>query len=94
MGKDWTGVQSEAVSRLDKSEPIYWMVALNEDDKEECVLLGENSYYSGLYVDENNLLQKVSPDFKPESIYIGCTCCTHTFNGKAVTAKKVLAFYY
>lgn len=94
VGKDWTEVQSEAVSRLDKSEPIYWMVALNENDKKDCVPLGENSYYSGLYVDESNLLQKVSPDFKPENIYISCRCCTHTFNGKAVKVKKALAFEY
>ena len=92
VGKDWTQVQSEAVSRLDKTEPLYWMVALNEDDKEDYVRLGENSYYSGLYVDENNLLQKVNPDFKPESVYVGCTCCTHTFNGNVVSVKKASAF--
>ena len=33
VGQDWDAVHSEAVARLDRQEPIYWMVALKEADK-------------------------------------------------------------
>lgn len=85
VGKDWDDVYSEAISRLDKKEPVFWMVALHEEDRRETVRLGESSYWSGLYVDDSNLLQKVNPDFTKEDFCPYCTCCTHTFNGEVVT---------
>lgn len=87
VGEDWDAVHSEAVSRLDKQEPIFWMVAIHESEKRERVLMGESTYWSGLYVDENNLLQKVNPDLSVDDIHPGCKCCTHTFNGELVTNK-------
>jgi hypothetical protein len=30
VGKDWDAVYSEAISRLDRSEPVYWLVAMTE----------------------------------------------------------------
>ena len=33
VGKKWDDVYSEAISRLDKSEPIFYIVAKNENDK-------------------------------------------------------------
>lgn len=82
VGQDWTLVHSEAISRLNKQEPIYHLVAENDDDKKDVVRCGENSRYSGLYVDENNILQLVNPNFTNEMLYPSCHCCTHTFNGK------------
>jgi hypothetical protein len=87
VGKNWTEVHKEAISRLDHEDPIYWMVAINEEDKQEDFRAGESSYYSGLYVDENNILQKVNPELGPESLQPYCGCCTWTFNGK-VTPNK------
>lgn len=40
----------------------------------------ENSYYSGLWVDEAGLLQKVDPQLTPELMKPFYDCCTHTFN--------------
>lgn len=78
VGQDWDAIHSEAISRLDKEEPIYYMVARNEDEK--CNIWGDTSKYSKLYVDDNNILQKVY-NVKNEMLYPGCSCCTHTFNG-------------
>ncbi|WP_421551898.1 hypothetical protein [Pseudomonas yamanorum] len=81
VGHHWDGVFSEANARLDRPEPVFWMVALHERDKKEYVRTDEASYYSGLYVDEAGLLQKVNPQLTPELMKPFCNCCTHTFNG-------------
>ncbi|MFT3911462.1 MAG: hypothetical protein QM737_18710 [Ferruginibacter sp.] len=82
VGSNWSEVFSEAKSRLDKSEPIFWLVALSEDEKEDYVRVGESSYFSGLYVDDNNILQITNPNLKASDMKPFCSCCTHTFNGK------------
>ncbi|WP_290805630.1 hypothetical protein [Flavobacterium sp.] len=46
VGEKWDYVYSEAKSRLDKTEPIFHMVALNEDDKEDYFRTGESTYFS------------------------------------------------
>ena len=81
IGQDWDSIHSQAVSRLDKEEPIYHLVARNESEKKDFVYCNENSAYNGLYVDEDNKLQKVNPSLKNEDLYPSCSCCTHTFNG-------------
>jgi hypothetical protein len=82
VGSNWDEVFSEAKSRLDKSSPIFWMVALNKDAKKDFVRIGDASYYSGLYVDDNGILQITNPDLKASDMKPYCSCCTHTFNGK------------
>ena len=82
VGADWNEVFSEAKSRLDKPDPIFWMVALTEKDKEDFIRIGESTYFSGLYVDENGILQLCNPDLKAIDLKPFCDCCTHTFNGK------------
>ena len=57
VGKKWNEVHSEAVGRLDREEPIYWLVALRENDRQDYVRVGESSFFSGLYVDSQGLLQ-------------------------------------
>ncbi|MDY3339402.1 hypothetical protein JSO61_004115 [Riemerella anatipestifer] len=81
VGSDWDSVFSEAKSRLDKTEPIFWMVALTENEKQDFVRTGESSYFSGLFVDENNILQKCTPELNKSNMQKFCNCCTHTFNG-------------
>ena len=81
VGKEWTAIHSEAVSRLDKEEPIFWLVARTKNDRREVVNISENSYYSGLYIDENGILQKVNTHFSNTPSLVCCTCCTHSFNG-------------
>jgi hypothetical protein len=82
VGFNWDEVFSEAKSRLDKTEPIFWIVALTQDEKKDYVRVGESSYFSGLYVDDNSILQIVNPDLKARDLKPFCSCCTHTFNGK------------
>ena len=87
VGKNWDGVYSEAVSRLDQTTPIFWLVAMTEEDKEDIVRIGENRYYSGLFVDNNSILQKVNPQAELDGNIIYCSCCTYSLNGKIVTKK-------
>lgn len=81
IGHPWDKVFSEANARLDRPEPVFWMVALHECDKKEYVRTDESTYYSGLWVDKAGLLQKVNPLLTPEQMTPFCSCCTHTFNG-------------
>src|SRR5690606_13255061 len=63
-GCDWDAVYSEAKSRLNQSKPIFDMVALQEDDKEDFIRTGESSYFSGMYVDDDGILQISNPDLQ------------------------------
>lgn len=87
VGKNWDDVYSEAVSRLDKKEPIFHIVAKHEHEMKDYVRCGESSYYSCLYIDKDNILQKVNPNLKNEDLTPTCSCCTHTFNGNVLNNK-------
>ncbi len=82
VGSNWDDVFSEAKSRLDKTKPIFFMVALNEDEKKDYIRTGESSYFSGLYVDDDGFLKLCNPSLKAINMKPFCSCCTHTFNGK------------
>jgi hypothetical protein len=82
VGFNWDEVFSEAKSRLDKTEPIFWIVALTENEKKDYIRIGESSYFSGLYIDDNAILQITNPNLKTIYMKPFCSCCTHTFNGK------------
>ena len=82
VGNNWNEVFSEAKSRLDKQEPIFWAVALNEEEKKDYIRVGESTYFSGLFIDNNDVLQLVNPNLKAVDMKPFCNCCTHTFNGK------------
>lgn len=81
VGSEWDSIYSEAVDRLDRPDPIFWLVARHESERLEIVRIGESSYYSGLYVDDAGILRVVNPDLRPEDLTPSCSCCTHTFNG-------------
>jgi hypothetical protein len=81
VGRNWSEVYAEAVARLDRKDPIFWLVALNELDERDYVRTGEASYFSGLKVDEAGVLRVVNPSVGPASLVPFCPCCTHTFNG-------------
>ena len=51
VGEDWDAVYGEADARLDRPDPIFWLVARTEADERDYVCLGESSYYSGLTID-------------------------------------------
>lgn len=85
VGSSWDAVYSEAVSRLDRREPIFWLVALRPEEEQEYVRTGEATYFSGLRVDSEGRLQLVNPSLGPGSLAPQCNCCTHTFNGARFT---------
>lgn len=85
VGQDWTEVSREAVARLDRPDPIYWLVARQEHERREIVCVGESTYYSGLFIDEDGRLQVVNPSLNASSLSPQCKCCTHTFNGERFT---------
>lgn len=79
VGQDWDAVYSEAVSRLIERDRISDLVC--NSNKRALVRCGESAMYSGLFIDDNNLLQRVNPSISNEMLYPTCHCCTHTFNG-------------
>lgn len=81
VGQDWTAVHGEARARLDREEPIFWLVARNADEQRELVRIGESSFYSGLFVDGDNILRQVNPALSAADVPVTCTCCTYTLNG-------------
>lgn len=81
VGNPWDQVYADAKSRLDTADPIFWLVARCEDQREEFVRVDESSYFSGLFIDEDGLLQVVNPDLSARDMKPFCTCCTHTLNG-------------
>ncbi|SBS34064.1 hypothetical protein MSP8887_02083 [Marinomonas spartinae] len=87
VGDKWSDVHSEAVSRLDQEEPIFWMVAKDFDSAEEYVRIGDNSYYSGLFINDHGILCIVNPELTEDSLKPSCSCCTHTLNGIQFTQK-------
>lgn len=91
IDEDWDAVHAEAVARLDRAEPIFWLVARSEAERQPFVRIGESSYYSGLHVDEDNRLRLVDPMLRVEDMEPACACCTHTFNGVPFTRKYVPA---
>jgi hypothetical protein len=87
VGKLWEDVSKDALKRLDNSEALWHIVAKpNEWPKRVC-RSDENSYCSGLFIDEAGLLQIVDPTINIDDLYPHCKCCTHTFNGIPYTNK-------
>ncbi len=94
VGHKWDDVQSEALSRLDEHgmEGIEHAVDIVPEagyPPGGFFRVGESSYWSSMYVDENGFLQFVDPEERPK---IQCLCCTHTFNG--VPMKLVAENYW
>jgi hypothetical protein len=81
VGADWNEVHAEAVARLDRPEPIFWLVARQAHEEQGVVRVGESSYFSGLRIDGQGRLQRVNPSLGPGDPAPTCGCCTHTFNG-------------
>jgi hypothetical protein len=87
LGADWDAVYGEAAARLDTPDPIFWMVARQDHERQDYIRIGESTYYSGLYIDAENRLRVVNPAIGPETMQPFCPCCTHTFNGIRVTRR-------
>jgi hypothetical protein len=88
VGRRWDETLREAVARLDHPEPVFWLVAQRESEKQDYIRTDESSYFSGLFVDEQGLLAIVAPDLTAANMKTFCSCCTHSFNGIAYGQSK------
>jgi flagellar capping protein FliD len=97
VGEEWGSVYSEAKSRLDSEDPIFWMIDLGNNPNKATPFynpiwdavfsINENAKFSKLIVDDNGLLQFKNPLVSNEDLEPSCPCCTHTFNGKVLIKK-------
>jgi hypothetical protein len=83
----WAPTVQEARTRIPEESPIYWMVARLPKERREYVRTEESSSFSGLFVGDAGILQKVVPNLSPADMEAGCGCCTGTLNGKPFTRK-------
>lgn len=88
IGQKWDEVYSEAKSRLDRDEPIFWLVARHEHKQRDYVCCGDFSFYPGLFVDELGFLRQVNPHITADDIPVTCRCCTHRFIGVPLSWKE------
>lgn len=84
IGKPWDEIFSEVCGRLDTTEPVFWLVARHEHQRRDLVCIGGSSFYPGLFVDENGILQQVNPSISGKDVKVTCRCCTHTYIGEPV----------
>ncbi|ENY0879170.1 hypothetical protein ACFVFU_000224 [Enterobacter hormaechei] len=84
IGKSWNEIFSEVCGRLDTTEPVFWLVALHEHQRRDLFCIGESSFYPGLFVDENGILQEVNTSITIKDVKVTCRCCTHTYIGESV----------
>jgi hypothetical protein len=70
IGKPWDDIFSEVCGRLDTTEPVFWLVALHEHQQQDLVRIGESSFYPGLFVDENGILQQVNPSISGKDVVV------------------------
>lgn len=83
VGMEWAPVYKEAQSRLDREDPIWWMV----NESTDYFRYGEKSYYNTLKISDGGILEIVNPNIRLDNLWPTCRCCTHTFNGKPFTNK-------
>ena len=79
IGKSWNEIFSEVCGRLDTTEPVFWLVALHEHQRRDLFCIGESSFYPGLFVDENGILQQVNTSITIKDVNVTCRCCTHLY---------------
>lgn len=83
-GEKWDEVYSEAKARLDKTEPIFWMVARNEVERKDYFVVSESTYFSAMYIDDDGILRRSKPELSIRDLGNLCTCCTHSLDGKVL----------
>ncbi|MGE0969215.1 hypothetical protein ACQFN5_04085 [Klebsiella sp. WOUb02] len=84
IGNPWDDIFSEVCGRLDTTVPVFWLVALHEHQQRDLVRIGDSSFYPGLFVDGNGILQQVNPSITGKDVKVTCRCCTLTYIGEPV----------
>lgn len=87
VGQSSADVYREAAARLDRPDPIFWLVARTATEEHACVRIGRSSYYSGLRVDAEGRLALVDPSLSLPDVEPRCACCTYTLNGTPFTRR-------
>lgn len=91
VGQNFNDIYREVIKRVSDRKAIFHMFRKHEFETGDFVRIGESSFYSKLYIDENNIIQKVNPDLKNEDFSPSCWCCTYTFNGSKLIKKYIPA---
>jgi hypothetical protein len=86
VGRPWSEVHSEALSRLPKGDDILNNI-FNRPEPYRILGTGESAYFSGMFIDDDGILRKVMPEIQNEDILPLCNCCTHTLNGEVLVRK-------
>ncbi len=84
VGQPWDSIVSRATPRIKETEALYHIVARSDVDRRKTARIGESSFFSGLYIDADGLLQIVAPDLTSDDLHPFCPCCTHSFNGEQI----------
>ncbi|RQO69398.1 hypothetical protein DBR43_15035 [Pedobacter sp. KBW06] len=84
VGNDWDKIYAEAKNRLNDPAPIFWMVALHESKRRNIVRVGDSTYYSGLFVDDNGILSIVNPNISSSELPDPYPGETLSFNGLVI----------
>lgn len=90
IGEDVDKIYSEVCRRTNERGKYLFNVLVSRKPKDELnplLRLGETSFWSQLYVDENNKIQKVEPNMQGAWITYGGQW-GQSFNGKSVPFRK------
>lgn len=74
----WPDVHSEAISRLDKQDPIWRMVLQSKND--DPIMAHANDLWHTMYVDDENILRFIDRAATVKE----SSHCTKTLNGKPI----------
>lgn len=84
-GQKWDDVYRKIKGRIPTDEPI-WHIVVDEPNWIPISRVGESTYFSQMEI-VDGVLQFVDSDYTWEDYAHRmslCSCCTHSFNGKAV----------
>lgn len=96
-GKPWNEIWKECLERVDRPDPILWMVQgirINglPDNKpgeyKKCFRYGEGTYFSTMYVDDSGILRIVDKDYVCGPSYEEERRWGETFNGNLYETYK------
>ena len=87
VGKNWDDIYSKVLPRVLDEESIFHIVSKNKETAQDYCRIGESSYFSGLFINENGVLEITNKEINHSTINPFCACCTHSFNGQLFTQK-------
>ena len=62
VGGNWDEIYSKIKSRILDDDCIWYMVAKNKEEASETCGISESTYFSGLFINEQGILEITNPD--------------------------------